>query len=103
LYGNSKKAVFSDILDKVNGNIEGWRSKTLLQAGKTTPIKTVVSALPSYAMSFFCSRMVSVNNWTGLLKVSGGVSQRTKPAISHLNLGILYVCQRIRVVLDSDL
>jgi hypothetical protein len=53
LYGNSKKAVFSDILDKVNGKIEGWRSKTLSQAGKTTLIKTMVSALPSYAMSSF--------------------------------------------------
>jgi hypothetical protein len=53
LYGKSKKAVFSDILDKVNEKIEGWRSKTLSQAGKTTLIKSVVFALPSYAKSSF--------------------------------------------------
>jgi hypothetical protein len=53
LYGKSKTAIFSDILDKVNGKIEGWRSKTLSQAGKTTLIKSMVFALPSYAMSSF--------------------------------------------------
>jgi hypothetical protein len=38
-------------LDKVQGKIEGWRSKTLSQAGKTILIKVVAST--SYAMSSF--------------------------------------------------
>jgi hypothetical protein len=35
LIGPSKSTTFSDILEKVQGKIEGWRSKTLSQAGKT--------------------------------------------------------------------
>jgi hypothetical protein len=53
LFGKSKTATFSDILDKVQAKIEGWRSKTLSQAGKTVLVKVVASAIPSYAMSTF--------------------------------------------------
>jgi hypothetical protein len=51
LFDRSKMAAFSEILDKVQGKIEGWRSKTLSQAGKTILIKVVAST--SYAMSSF--------------------------------------------------
>jgi hypothetical protein len=53
LIGKSKFAAFSDILENVQGKIEGWRSKTLLQASKTILVKVVASAIPSYVMSFF--------------------------------------------------
>jgi hypothetical protein len=53
LFVKSKHASFMDILDKVRGKIEGWRSKTLSQAGKSILIKVVVSSIPSYAMSSF--------------------------------------------------
>jgi hypothetical protein len=53
LLGKSKKAAFNDILDKIHGKIEGWRSKTLSQAGKYILLKVVVFAIPSYAMSYF--------------------------------------------------
>jgi hypothetical protein len=47
--------------------------------------------------------MVFVNNWIRLLKFFGGVSQMTKPVTFHSNFGNPYVCQKIRVALDSDL
>jgi hypothetical protein len=53
LMGNSKKVAFQSILDKVLSRIEGWRAKTLSQAGRLTFIKSVAAALPSYAMSSF--------------------------------------------------
>jgi hypothetical protein len=53
LFNRSKTTTFSDIIDEVNGKIEGWHSKTLSQASKTTFVKSVVSAIPSYAMSTF--------------------------------------------------
>jgi hypothetical protein len=76
MFGRSKHASFLDILDKVQGKIEGWRSKTLSQAGKTVLIKVVASAIPSYAMSSFllsdsfCHKldMVFKNLWWGFLR-----------------------------------
>jgi hypothetical protein len=53
LFGKSKTITFSNILEKIQGKIEGWRSKTLSQTGKSILIKVVVSAIPSYAMSSF--------------------------------------------------
>jgi predicted PurR-regulated permease PerM len=53
LTGKTKSPAFSDILEKVQGKIEGWRSKTLSQVGKTILVKVVASAIPSYAMSYF--------------------------------------------------
>jgi hypothetical protein len=51
--GKSKSAAFRDILEKVSGKIEGWRAKTLSQAGRTVLIKSVAATIPSYAMSTF--------------------------------------------------
>jgi hypothetical protein len=53
LMGNFKKRAFQGIIDKVKSRIEGWRAKTLSQAGRLTLIKSVAAALPSYAMSTF--------------------------------------------------
>jgi hypothetical protein len=51
--GNSKKKAFQGIIDKVLGRIGGWKVKSLSQAGRVVLIKSVVAALPSYAMSSF--------------------------------------------------
>jgi hypothetical protein len=51
--GNSKREAFQGILDKVQNKIEGWRAKTLSQAGKLVLIKSVATVIPSYAMSSF--------------------------------------------------
>jgi hypothetical protein len=40
-------------MDKVNSKIEGWKAKSLSQAGRLTLIKAVATAIPSYAMSTF--------------------------------------------------
>jgi hypothetical protein len=37
----------------VLNQIEGWRAKTLSQAGRTMLIKAIASAIPSYALSTF--------------------------------------------------
>ena len=71
--GNSKKRAFQDIIDKLLSRIEGWRAKTLSQASKLVLIKSVVAALPSYAMSSFllpnsfCSKLDRIfkNFWWG--------------------------------------
>jgi hypothetical protein len=49
----SKKKAFQDIFTRVLGKIEGWRAKTLSQAGRTVLIKATASSIPSYTMSTF--------------------------------------------------
>jgi hypothetical protein len=51
--GNSKKRAFQGIIDKGLNRIEGWRAKTLSQAGRLVLIEFVAVAFPSYAMSSF--------------------------------------------------
>jgi hypothetical protein len=48
-FGRSKQSSFLDILHKVKGKIEGWRSKTLSQAGKWKLVTFFFSFF-----SFFC-------------------------------------------------
>jgi len=52
-WGQSKKHMFAWILARVNSKLEGWKEKLLTKAGKEVLIKTVVQALPQYAMSIF--------------------------------------------------
>ena len=51
--GISKRVAFQNILDQVHKKIDGWRAKTLSQAGRFVLIKSVAAAIPSYIMSSF--------------------------------------------------
>jgi hypothetical protein len=51
--GKSKKEAFQPIITKILGKLDGWRAKTLSQAGRTVLIKSVASMIPSYPMSTF--------------------------------------------------
>jgi hypothetical protein len=53
LIGKSKREAFQGIIDKVSSKIEGWKAKTLSQAGRLVLIKAVAATIPSYAMSTF--------------------------------------------------
>jgi hypothetical protein len=55
LFSKSKNAAFKDILDKVSGKIEGWRAKTLSQAGCIVLIRSVASTIPSYERLSFAN------------------------------------------------
>jgi len=52
-WGQSKKELFAWILARVNSKLEGWKEKLLTKAGKEVLIKSVVQAIPTYAMSIF--------------------------------------------------
>ncbi|KAL0306177.1 UNVERIFIED_CONTAM: putative mitochondrial protein [Sesamum radiatum] len=49
----SKKELFSIIRDRIWKRITGWNEKLLSQAGKELLIKSIVQAIPTYAMSCF--------------------------------------------------
>jgi hypothetical protein len=52
-FGSSRKEAFQPLLDKVLSKINGWRAKTLSQAGRTVLLKATAAAIPTYAMSTF--------------------------------------------------
>ena len=51
--GRSKKQAFSEIKDQIWRKLQGWKEIFLSQAGKEILIKTVIQAIPTYAMSCF--------------------------------------------------
>lgn len=53
LIGRSKKQVFAGITERVLQKMRDWKEKTLSQARKEVLIKTVIQAIPSYAMNCF--------------------------------------------------
>lgn len=51
--GRNKAAILGYLKDKVNMKISSWDQKFISRSGKEILVKTVVQALPSYAMSVF--------------------------------------------------
>lgn len=51
--GKSKREAFSNIRDKVCQRLKGWKDKWLSKGGKEILIKSVLQAIPSYAMGSF--------------------------------------------------
>jgi hypothetical protein len=51
--GRSKQEVFNFILDKIWKKLKGWKEKNLSFAGRSTLIKAVIQAIPTYVMSCF--------------------------------------------------
>ncbi|KAM6584506.1 hypothetical protein CsatB_011508 [Cannabis sativa] len=52
-FSKSATRDFSFVVDRVKARLEGWRSKLLSQAGRTTLIQSVVASIPVYTMSTF--------------------------------------------------
>lgn len=51
--GNSMLELFDNLIPRVTSRIEGWKTKLLSQAGRTTLIKLVTKSIPTYQMSIF--------------------------------------------------
>ena len=49
--GRDKRVASEEIIDKVRQRLQGWKMKTLSQAGRTTLISSVASSIPSYQAS----------------------------------------------------
>lgn len=52
-WGKSKSDAYSFLIEKALNKMQGWKSKLLNQAGKEIMIKTVIQAIPCFAMSCF--------------------------------------------------
>jgi len=52
-WGRSKKDMFSWILSRVHSKLESWKANLISKGGKEILLKTVIQAIPQYAMSTF--------------------------------------------------
>lgn len=81
MVGKNKYKTFEAIKDKVWAKISNWKNHYLSQAGKEVLLKSVVQALPTYAMSLFtlnkklCKNMVfsMAHLWWGHMNKNGGI------------------------------
>ncbi|XP_038695403.1 uncharacterized protein LOC119992679 [Tripterygium wilfordii] len=53
IVGRSRKSAFLYILDKMRKKVMGWSHRNLSKAGKEVFIKSVLQAIPTYAMQLF--------------------------------------------------
>lgn len=51
--GKSKAKAYSYLVEKSLSKMQGWKIKHMLQGGKEIMLKSVVQAIPCYAMSCF--------------------------------------------------
>ncbi|XP_031132009.1 uncharacterized protein LOC116033406 [Ipomoea triloba] len=50
IHGRVTRGTFKDLLDRVNGRLEGWKAKLLSLAGRVTLARSVLNAIPIYTM-----------------------------------------------------
>ena len=68
LVGRGKKASFNYIKERVWQKLQGWESKLLSQAGREVLLKSVIQAIPTYAMSCFKLPIGLCHEIEGLMK-----------------------------------
>lgn len=52
-WGRSKKKALAWFKDRISSKLSGWKEKLWSQAGKDVLLKSVIQAMPIYAMSIF--------------------------------------------------
>ncbi|GJT12918.1 hypothetical protein Tco_0859960 [Tanacetum coccineum] len=50
IFGQKKAEMFGFLLDRVLQKMKGWKQKLLSQSGREVLIKSVIQAIPTYAM-----------------------------------------------------
>lgn len=51
LFGKKKRDLLASIVDRMKQTAQGWSSRFITTAGKLTMLQSVLSAIPSFAMS----------------------------------------------------
>lgn len=50
IHGRLMKATYSDLIDRIQGKLAGWKSRTLTMAGRIVLAQSVLSSMPYYTM-----------------------------------------------------
>lgn len=52
-FGRKKRDIFASVVNKIKQKARGWSNKFLSSAGKMVMLQSVLSAVPSFSMSYF--------------------------------------------------
>lgn len=96
--GRSSKREYQYLVDKVNGKLAGWKSKTLSLAGRATLIQSALSTIPLYTMQ--TTKLPLVMKLIGKREVSVGVT-RKEGDVCIVCLGVRLRRQKVKVDLDG--
>lgn len=77
----SKSLALADLTDRLLGKLRGWKAKLLSQAGRSTLLASVGTALPAYGMSVLCFPLSWCQFIERAFKKFGGASPLTKLVI----------------------
>lgn len=72
MVGRNKRASFQHLKDKIKSRIDGWSIRVLSQDDKEIFVKSILQAIPTYAMNCFCSLSRSVRILRVYLPAFGG-------------------------------
>lgn len=91
-FNRRKKDSFIELKDIIFAKVTGWKAKLLSQAARTTLIKSVANAIPTYIMSLFLlPKSLCANIKSVLRKFWWGFPQDKKHNLSLLSRG--NICQ----------
>lgn len=65
---SSRYAAFQFLMDKLSRKLAGWKEKTLSLAGRSTLVKTVAMAVPSYVMQTFLLSKKMCDKMDGIVR-----------------------------------
>ncbi|CAN1194203.1 Putative ribonuclease H protein At1g65750 [Linum perenne] len=66
-WGRSKKETFNFLIERMEKQGQAWKGLLLSHAGKTTLLKSVIQAIPTYIMSLFALPKKMINRMNSLL------------------------------------
>ena len=73
-----KNESFSELKDRIFAKVTSWKARLLSYATRTTLIKSVLNAIPTYIMSLSYSKDFLCKDWLGFEKILVGLPTRKK-------------------------
>lgn len=90
----SHKTNFSEMVDKLNRKLSGWKARLLSQAGRLVLVKSVLTSLPLYRMSSFTFLKKILSQMDSIITNFFWGYKGNKPAIHLLMKNYLQIPKR---------
>uniref|UniRef100_A0A803PLQ3 Reverse transcriptase domain-containing protein n=1 Tax=Cannabis sativa TaxID=3483 RepID=A0A803PLQ3_CANSA len=89
---HNKNAISGFLKDKMQKCIQSWKGHLLSKVGKEVLQKTVVQALPTYAMSVFLFPVEMCNKLEGMMRINDLFNERDRKLIFSVPVSLTAAC-----------